>query len=324
MLNRRLLTGLTLALGCMLASESAVAQDTFPSRPIRLIVPYPPGGGNDDVARLLGQHVSKSIGQPVVVENKAGASGMIAGDLVARAPADGYTIMIDHSGIVMNPALFPKITYDVSRDLAPVTLAVSQGAMLLAPLSLAVANVNELIALAKSQPGKLNYGSPGNGSPQHIGMALLNQMAGIDMVHIPYKGGAPATMALLAGEVQLLMSGTTGLPHVQSGKAKVLATTGLKRSAVLPDVPTVTESGLAGYTSTVWLGFFAPAKTPPAVIARLNQEFVKALSAPEVAKQLNERNYDVVKSSPDEFATVIAEERAAYAKVIKEAGITAD
>jgi tripartite-type tricarboxylate transporter receptor subunit TctC len=302
----------------------AAAADAYPTKPINFIVPYPPGGGNDDVARLLARKIEQSLGQPVIVENKAGASGMIAGAFVSRAVPDGYTVMIDHSGIVMNPALYPKVTYDVQRDLAPITLAVSQGNILLSNPSLPVRSVSELIALAKAQPGKLNYASPGNGTPQHIGMEMFNRMAGVDIVHIPYKGGAPATVALIAGEVQLLLSGTTGLPHVKTGKARALATTGTSRSGALPEVPTVNEAGLKGYVNTNWLGIFAPANTPAPVIARLNQEFVKALRAPDVQKLLAERNYDVVASTPQEFARVIEQGLREYGKLIRDANIKPD
>lgn len=320
MVTRR--TALLLASGLGL-SLGVPAQETFPSRPIRFVVPYPPGGGNDVVARVLAQKITESTGQPVIVENKAGADGRVAGEFVARAAPDGYTVMIDHSAIVINPSLFPQMSYDVSRDLAPITQAVSQSAMLLAHPSLPANNVRELIALAQAQPGKLNYASPGNGSPQHIGMELFNRIAKTNIVHIPYKGGAPALTALMAGEVHLLQNGSS-LQQVRGGKAKILATTGAQRSAALPDVPTVAESGLAGYTITIWLGLFAPARTPAAIIARLNQEFVKALSAPDVVARLRDFNYDVVKSTPEEFARVIARDREEFGKVIREANIKAD
>jgi tripartite-type tricarboxylate transporter receptor subunit TctC len=321
LVNRLLVAALSLM---AVIAAPAVAADAYPTKPINFIVPYPPGGGNDDVARLLARKIEQSLGQPVIVENKAGASGMIAGAFVSRAAPDGYTVMIDHSGIVMNPALYPKVTYDVQRDLAPITLAVSQGNILLANPSLPARSVSELIALAKAQPGKLNYASPGNGTPQHIGMEMFNRMAGVDVVHIPYKGGAPATVALIAGEVQLLLSGTTGLPHVKTGKARALATTGTSRSGALPEVPTVNEAGLKGYVNTNWLGIFAPANTPAPVIARLNQEFVKALRAPDVQKQLAERNYDVVASTPQEFARVIEQGLREYGKLIRDANIKPD
>lgn len=307
-----------------LAAPAISVAQAFPNKPIHFVVPYPPGGGNDDVARLIGRKLSENIGQPVIIENRAGASGMIAGDYVARAAPDGYTIMIDHSGIVINPALYPNITYNVMTDLAPITLAVSQGTMFLVNPSVPAKNISELISYAKSQPGKLNYASPGNGTPQHIAMVQFNQMAGVDIVHIPYKGGAPATTALIAGEVQILLSGTSGLPFVKAGKARVIATTGATRSVALPDVPTAQESGLKGYTSTVWLGIFAPAKTTAPIVERLNQEIVKVLSAPEVQQQLADRNFDVVKSTPQEFAKVIERDVAQFGKIVKEFGIKPD
>lgn len=317
-----LAAGVTLALTTLL--PLAQAQADYPNKPIRLVVPYPPGGGNDDVARLLAARVEKSIGQPIVVENRAGASGMIAGDFVARAAPDGYTIMIDHSGIVINPALFPSVSFDVERDLAPITQAVAQGSMLLVHPDLPAKSVAELIALARAQPGKLNYASPGNGTPQHIGMELFNDLAGVRITHIPYKGGAPATTALVSGEVQMLLSGTTGLPFVQSGKARVLATTGQARSSALPETPTVAESGLPGFQSVIWLGFFAPARTPAPIIDRLNREFLKALALPELRAQLAARNFEVVGSSPAQFARLIHDDRAMYAQIVRKSGIKAD
>jgi len=297
---------------------------SYPTKPIRFVVPYPAGGGNDDVARILAPRLSESLGQTVVVENKPGAGGMIAGEYVSKAAPDGYTIMIDHSAIVMHPALYPSVSYDVKRDLAPVTLAVTLGNNFLVHPSVPARNVKELIALAKAQPGKLNYSSPGNGSPQHVSMEIFKRMAGVDIVHIPYKGGAPATTALLAGDVQMMLSGTTGLPHVKSGKLRAIATTGEKRSALLPEIPTVAESGVDGYTSITWLGIFVPGGTPAPIVARLNAEFVKALSHPEVRKQLADRNFDAVASTPEAFARTIDADLALYGKVIREAGIKAD
>jgi tripartite-type tricarboxylate transporter receptor subunit TctC len=305
-------------------SSIVLAAEDFPNRPVRFIVPYPPGGGNDDMARLLGQKLSENLRQPFVVENRAGASGMIAGDLVAKSKPDGYTIMNDNSGILMNVSLYPNITYDVRRDLTAVMMTVAYSNMLLVHPSVSVRNVAELLALAKAQPGKLNYASPGNGSPQHIAMEMLKQMSGADIVHIPYKGGAPATTAALAGEVQMLLSATSGLPHVKSGKLKPLATTGSTRMAALPDVPTVSESGLKGYFDTGWQGIFSAPRTPPAIVTRLNGEFAKVLALPEIVRQLADRNYEVVRSSPEAFSKAIEEGVAQYAKVIREANIKAD
>ncbi len=313
-----------LGLAALAAAPAVALAQAYPSKPIRFVVPYPPGGGNDDVARLIGRKMAESMGQPVLVENRAGASGMIAGDFVAKAAPDGYTIMIDHSGIVINPALYPNISFQVATDLAPISLAVQQGNMLLVHPDVPAKTLPELVAYAKAQPGKLNYASPGNGTPQHIGMVLFNRMAGVDIKHIPYKGGAPATTALVSGEVQMLLSGTTGLPFVKSGKARAIATTGAARSTALPDVPTVQEGGVKDYTNLVWLGIFAPAKTPAPIIERLHQEVAKALSAPDVQQMLAEKNYEVVKSTPAEFAKVIATDLAVYSKVVKEAGIQPD
>ena len=290
---------LTLSTPWGLASEA-----DYPTRPIKLVVPYPPGGGLDDIARMVGQKVSTVLGQPVLIENKPGANGAIGGDFVAKSSPDGYTVLIDNSSLVINPAL-RKMPFDAGRELAPVTLAATQDSMLLAHPSLTVKSVLELIAYAKANPGKLNYGSPGTGSPQHIGMEMFNRMAGTQMVHIPFKGGAPATNALLAGEVHLLLSGTTGLPFVKSGRVKVLATTGAMRSRVLSDVPIVAESGLRDYQLINWQAVLVPAKTPPAIIAKLHRAFVYALNSPEVSQTLVERNFVVVASTPAELSKVM-------------------
>jgi len=318
-------TALAVLLGLVAAAPLAYAQGStaYPVKPVRFIVPYPAGGGNDDVARILSVKLGEGLGQPVVVENKPGAGGMIAGEYVAKSAPDGYTIMIDHSAIVMHPSLYPSVSYDVKRDLAPVTLAVTLGNNFLVHPAVPAQNIKELIALAKAQPGKLNYSSPGNGSPQHIGMEVFKRMAGVDIMHVPYKGGAPATMAVIAGDVQMILSGTTGLPHVKSGKLRAIATTGEKRSALLPDVPTVAEA-LPGYTSVTWLGIFVPAKTPAPVIARLHAELVKVLNDEGVRKQLVERNFESVGSTTEAFAKAIDEDMAFYGKVIREAGIKAD
>ena len=297
---------------------------SYPTKPIRFVVPYPPGGGTDDVARIVADKLSKNISQTVVVENKAGASGMIAGEFVARSTPDGYTIMIDQTGIVINAAIKPKMPYDVRRDLIPITHATTLGNFFLVNPSVPARNIEELIALAKSQPGKLKYASTGNGQPIHIDMEKFKSMAGLDFLHIPYKGGAPAIMAVLSGEVQMALMGTSCLPHVQAGKVRPLAFTSLTRSKVLPDVPTVSESGLKGYTSSSWLGIFAPAKTPAPIIAYLNAEFVKALKAPDVQKKLMERNFEVVASTPEAFGKVIEEDLLQYQKLIRDLHIETD
>jgi tripartite-type tricarboxylate transporter receptor subunit TctC len=302
----------------------AVASDDYPSRPIRFLVPYPPGGGNDVVARAIAQKLAANMGQPVVIENRAGATGMVAGEQLSRSAPDGYTIMIDQTSIVVNPALFPKVPFDV-RQLTPITQAVNLENLLLVNAGVPAQSVADLIRLAKDKPGTLTYASTGSGGPQHLAMEQFKRMAGVDIIHVPYKGGAPATLATVAGEVQMLfISITTAMPHVKSGRLRALATAGGRRNALLPDVPTVAESGLPGYSNTVWLGIFAPPKTPAAIVSRLHAEFVRALGAPDLREQFARSGIDVVASTPDAFARVIAEELVQYERLVREANIKPD
>jgi tripartite-type tricarboxylate transporter receptor subunit TctC len=308
----------------VVAPDVARAQDAFPAKSIRFVVPYPPGGGNDVVARALGAKIAESIGQPVVIDNKPGASGMIAGEFVAKAPPDGYTIMIDHAAIVMNPALYPAIKYDVRKDLAPVMLAAVPEHVLLVNPSLPVKTARELIDYAKANPGKLNYSSTGSGGPQHVLMEVFKRNAGIDMVHVPYKGGAPATLATASGEVQTqLISISTALPHIQSGRLRPLATFGTARSPVLPDVPTLTELGLPPLSSP-WLGIFVPARTPAPIVQRLNAEFVKALAAADVRETMAKQAITTVASTPEAFGKILDDELQLYSRVIRDANIKGD
>jgi tripartite-type tricarboxylate transporter receptor subunit TctC len=298
------------------------AQD-YPSRTIRLVVPYSPGGANDTTARLLGQKLAESMGQGVVIDNKPGASGMIAGEYVARSAPDGYTIMVDLSAMAMNPALY-SMAYDVRTDLTPIMRVVNILHVFLVNSDVPVHNVAELVALAKSRPGKLNYASPGTGGPQHVGIEMLKRTTGIDMVHVPYKGGAPAMIALLSNEVQLgLFAVSTSLPQIKAGKLRPIAVLGEKRLKVLPDVPTMAEQGYPGF-STPWLGVFAPGKTPPAIVQRLHAELSKALSSPDVRDKLEGQGLEVSPSTPEAFARQIDEEMVVYGKLIREIGIKAD
>jgi tripartite-type tricarboxylate transporter receptor subunit TctC len=304
-----------------LLGAGVFAQEAYPSRPIRFVVPYPPGGGNDLVARALGARIAESVGQPVIMENRPGASGMIAGEFVSRAAPDGYTIMIDHAAIVMNPALYPAVRYDVRKDLAPVMLAAVPEHVLLVNPAVPARSVKELIDHAKANPGKLNYSSTGSGGPQHVLMEVFRRNAGIEIVHVPYKGGAPATLATAAGEVQVqLISISTALPHIQTGKVRPLATFGATRSPVLPEVPTLAELGLPPLSSP-WLGIFAPAGTPRAIIQRLNAELLKALGTAEVRETLAKQAIASVGSTPEAFARIIDEELQLYGRVIREANI---
>jgi tripartite-type tricarboxylate transporter receptor subunit TctC len=311
------------ALFTCLTATSPRAQD-YPSRAIRLVVPYSPGGANDTVARVLGQKLSENIHQNVIIDNRPGASGMIAGEFVSKAPPDGYTIMVDLSSITMNPALYPNISYDVRTDLAPIMRAVNVLHVLLVSDSVPVRNVSELVAYAKASPGKLNYASPGTGGPQHVGIELLKRVTGTDMVHVPYKGGAPALLALVANEVQLgLFAVSTSLPQIKAGKIRPIAALGERRLKVLPDLPTMAEQGYAGF-STPWLGVFAPGKTPPALVKRLHDELERALNSPDVREKLENQGLEISPSTTAEFVKQIDEEMALYGKIIRESGIKAE
>ena len=320
MTRRRLLAAAAVA--SALPTRAPYAQDAaFPSRPIRFVVPYPPGGGNDDVARLLAEPLGRGLGQPVVIDNRPGASGMLAGEYLARSAPDGYTIMIDHTGIVMNPSLFARTPFDLLKDLAPVIQLVRLTNFMVAHPSLPARNAADLIALAKAQPGKINYSSPGIGSPQHIDMEVFRKAAGIDIVHVPYRGGAPATTATLANEVQVMFSGTTALPHIRGGTLRALGTTGATRSPLAPDVPTIAEAGLPGYEYTSWFAFFVPAKTPPEIIRKMHADTVAVLAEAPIRAKLEQQTLFPVGSTPEQLAAHLKAEMARWAPVIKAANI---
>ena len=313
-----------LAVAGMNLPHPASAAEEFPNKQIRFVVPYPPGGANDTVARVVAQKLSENMGQAVVVDNKPGASGMIAGEFVARSAPDGYTVMIDQSSLVMNPSLHPNAKFDVKQDLAPVTLAANMLHVLIVNPTVPARDLAELIALAKAQPGTLNYSSTGTGGPQHILMELFKRAAGVNIVHIPYKGGAPATLAVLSNDAQMtFITVSTSLPHIKAGKVRVLAAVGKVRSKILPEVPTFEEMGFKGL-ATPWLGILAPAKTPAPIIKRLNAEFVAALNSPQVRDKLEQQAFEVVASTPEAFARFIDDELALYGKLIRDVGIKAD
>ena len=304
----------------------AAYSQAFPSKPIKIIVPYSPGGTTDLVARLVGQKLSERMGQPVVVDNKPGANGMIGSDLVAKSPADGYTLGIASPGShAANASLYKTMTYDTVNDFTPVTLAVQAPFLLVVHPSLNVGSVKELIAAAKAKPGEISYASGGSGSSQHLAMELFKSMAGIDMTHVPYKGSAASYPDLIGGTVKAEMDVLpTSLPHVKGGRLKVLATGSAKRLALLPDVPTIAESGVPGYESNSWYGFVAPARLPRAVLDRLNAEIVRALREPDVIEKLTTAGVIVVASTPAEFAAFIKTEMEKAARVIKAANIKPD
>jgi tripartite-type tricarboxylate transporter receptor subunit TctC len=314
----------SLLLAALCSFSLAQAQAPFPSKPIRLIVTSPPGGANDILNRSLAARLSESIGQPVLIENRPGASGFVAAEMVAKAAADGYTLLgATEATLVANPLFFKKVPYDPQRDFSPVTMTVEVHYVLLVHPSVQAYSVKELIALARAKPGALNYASSGNGSAFHLGMEMFKRMAGVDIVHVPFKGSALSVNAMLSGEVQIMLNGTpTGLPLAKSGKLRALAVAGRKRSAVAPELPTIAESGLPGFELSGWFGTVAPAGTPAPVIARLNGEYLRALRAPEMRERLESFGFEVVGNTPEEFASRMRSESQRMARVIEESGAT--
>jgi tripartite-type tricarboxylate transporter receptor subunit TctC len=305
----------------VLFCAQAYAQN-FPTRPIRVVVTSPAGGSNDIINRTLAAKLTEYLGQPFVIDNKPGASGFVAAETVAKAAPDGHTLLAaTEATLVTNPLFFAKVPYDAQRDFTPVTIAVEIDYVLLVHPSVPARSVHELIALAKAQPGRLNYASSGNGSSFHLGMELFKRLAGVDMVHVPFKGSALSVNAMLAGEVQVMLNGTVnGLPLAKSGKLRALAVTGARRSPLAPELPTVAESGLPGYEMSGWFGTVAPAGTPAAVIARLNAEYVRALHAPEVRTRLEGFGLDIVGDTPEDMARRMREDGRRLARVIRESG----
>ncbi len=317
--------GLVLVLGVLFASV-AWAQASFPSRPIKFIVTSPPGGANDILNRLIAAALQANIGQPVVIENQGGASGFVAVEALLRSSADGYTLLNGtEATLVTNPLFFPKAPYYPQRDFAPVTGTARISHVLLVNPSLPIYSVQELIAYARANPGKLNYASSGNGSAFHLGMELLKRMAGVEMVHVPFKGSGPSMNAVIAGDVQLMLVGTpTALPAAKSGKLRALAIAGAKRSILAPELPTIAESGLPGFDVSGWFGIVAPAGTPSAIVATLNRQLVRALKSPELQDRLAPHGFEVVASAPDELTGLMRSQSERWARVIKESGAKPD
>ncbi|MCZ2498818.1 tripartite tricarboxylate transporter substrate binding protein [Xylophilus sp. Kf1] len=310
-------------LAAVLPAAPVLAQE-FPSRPIRMVTPYPPGASTDLLARLVANGMTKALGQTVVVDSRPGAGGTLAAQEVARAAPDGYTFLLVSAGIVtMNQSIYKKLPYDPIKDFSPLTVAVRMPIVTIANPSRPFRNTQELIAYAKANPGKLSYGSAGTGTSQHLAGELFKSMAGVDILHVPYKGGAPAMNDLLGGQVDLMFAQTpSALPQVRSGKLRALGVGSPKRIDELPDVPTVAESGVAGYDSDTWYGFVMPARVPPAVGQKLYAAIATALK--ENAAQFKKEGFDVDGAAPEEMGKVIASDSAKWAKVIKAAKIEMD
>jgi tripartite-type tricarboxylate transporter receptor subunit TctC len=298
------------------------AAQSYPAKPIRMISPYAPGGGSDTLARILGQKLYEAWGQPVVVDNRPGGGGILGAETVARATPDGYTLLVTPSAVLtINPHLYSTLRYDTFKDFAPITMASNSPYFLVVHPKIPAASVRELIVYAKANAGKLNYSSSGSGSSTHLAGVLFNQMAGVDIVHIPYKGAAPAIVDLLAGNIQMRFSSVVPvLPHVKSGRLRGIAISSAKRYAPLPDTPTIAESGLPGYAVESFYAVVAPAGTPRAIIARLNSELVRNLKSAEVAAHMAADGAQVIGSSADELAAALREDYARWAKPVRDSG----
>lgn len=315
-----------LLLGTVLlcAAEAAIAQSqqAYPTRPVRLVVPSSPGGGTDITARIVAPKLGEYLGQQVVVENRSGAGTMIGGEVVARSAPDGYTLLMGISTLAINPAMYRKVPYDALKDFAPISQVVSVPNILVTHPSLPVKSVKELIVFAKARPGQINFASAGVGTNPHLSMELFLSMAGLKMVHVPYKGSGQGIVDLVAGHVSVMTPSTlTGLPHIKAGRLRGLGVTSAKRAARAPDIPTIAEAGLPGYEAVQWFGALAPAGTPREIINRVHGEIAKLLQVAEIRERLLSDGAEPVGSSPQEFAAFIRAETVKWAKVVKAAGI---
>ncbi len=307
----------------LLALVSTADAQSWPAKPIRIISPYPPAGANDLLARIIAPKLSEQLGQPVVVENRAGATGNIGAELVAKAPADGYTLLMGQAGnLTINISLMAKIPFDPVRDFSPVTMVASTPNVLVVHPSLPVRTVKDLIALAKAKPGQINYATSGIGSPGHLAAELLNKSAGIRLVHIPYKGAAPALLDVVAGNAHLYFtSAVSAQPFIPSGRLRMVAVASAKRSPSLPEVPTVAEAGFPEFDVSSWWGVVAPASTPREVVIRLQTEIHRVIALPEIRAKLAEQSLDIATNTPEQFAAYIKSETAKWAKLIREVGV---
>jgi tripartite-type tricarboxylate transporter receptor subunit TctC len=318
----RLLAVLAFSFGSAIAG----AQGTYPTRPIKLMVPYPAGGGADLLARAVSQKLGDALGQPIVVENRPGANGIIGTDAVAKAPADGYTLLLGNIGPnAINQALYPKLPYDCVKDFAPIGQMATTAHILAVHPSLPATNVQELIALAKASPGKLSYASTGIGGSPHLAAELFDMLTGTRMNHVPYKGASPANADLIGGQVQLSFNTLPPLlAQVKAGRVRALAVTSARRAGTMPGLPTIAESGVPGYDVSTWYGLLAPAGTPREVVLRLNAELNKLLQAPEMKAQMGGKGFDVETGTPEQFGNLIAAEVVKWTRVAKAANVKVD
>jgi tripartite-type tricarboxylate transporter receptor subunit TctC len=306
------------------AAFSATASE-YPSKPIKWVVPFPPGGAMDVMARTLGEKLAQSMKKPVVIENRAGAGGVIGSGLVAKSDPDGHTLMIVSIGHAVNPSLYPRLPYDAAKDFEPVSLVGIVPNILVVNPSIKATSVKDLIALAKAEPGKLSYASAGTGTTVHLAAELFSSIADVDIMHVPYKGSSPAVTDLIGGQVNMMFdSVSSAKPYIESGRVKALAVTTTKRSSLFPNVPTMAEAGVKGYELSGWYAVFVPAKTPKPIVDRLHSELVKALKQPDVLQRFKSIGAEPVGSSPDELATYMKSETARWTKVVQDRHIKAD
>ena len=319
-----------LVLMCILIASAVLATnahtaETYPARPVRMIVPYGPGGNADIQARYIAERLTEVLGKQVVADNRAGANGMIGMELAARSPADGYTLLLVANTFTVNPALYTKVPYDTVKDFQPISLVGDTPLLFIGNPAVAASNVKEVIALARSRPGQLNYGTSGGGSPSHLAAALFEVMTGVKLVHVPYKGMAPSNVGVMSGEIQLgFPSMTSALPHVKAGKLKAFAITVKSRSALAPDIPTMAEAGVPGYEASIWNGLLAPAGTPRPIVNRLNAAVAQILKSPEAKERYANVGAEILYNSPEEFHALIKSDTAKWAKVIRARGIRVD
>ena len=313
------------AIAACVSLSAAAADDSYPARPVRLLVPFAPGGGADALSRIITPKMHDALGQAWVVDNRGGAAGNIAAETVAKAAPDGYTALMGFSTVLtVNPSLY-KLPYSVTKDLQPVTLLATAQYILVIHPSVAATTLKEFIALAKQKPGSLNYASAGVGSPLHLAAELFKKRAGIDMAHLAYKGGGPAAVAVLAGEAQVLFASVaSSIPQVKAGKLKALATTGTKRSKVAPELPTIAESGFPGFDVSSWYALLVPARTPGVIVNKIRGAAIKSVELPDVQEAMSRQGLEVETSTPQELAARMSAETAVWAGVIKDAGIKAE
>ena len=326
--KQRRAIGLACATACALfACSSALAQASggYPNKPIKLVVPYPPGGPTDIVARVVAQKLSEQLGQSIIIDNRPGAGANLGAEAVARSPADGYTLMVATTAHAINPALFSKLNYSITKDFAPISQLTAGPLVIVATPNLAANNVKELIALAKAKNGEINFASSGNGQSTHLSAELFNAMAGTKMNHIPYKGSAPALTDVMSGQADLMFDTMlSAMPFVKGGKLKAIAVTSAQRSPVAPDIPTIAESGLPGYEAIAWNGLLAPAGTPKEVVDQINAALKKVLEAPDVKQRFDAQGFAAQWGTPADFGKFVQSEVDKWAKVVKTSGAKVD